>query len=58
MGIVVEPIGTVRSTRREVRDDGWDAETSAIVLTERSVPRRCAGSTRSATSRSCSSSIR
>ena len=30
----VEPIGYVRSTRRAVRDDDWDAETMSIVLTD------------------------
>jgi tRNA-Thr(GGU) m(6)t(6)A37 methyltransferase TsaA len=43
MGIVVEPIGTVRSTRTEVRDDGWDAETAAIELTEQFGPEALRG---------------
>lgn len=32
MTIELEPIGFVVSTRREVRDDGWDAETATIEL--------------------------
>jgi tRNA-Thr(GGU) m(6)t(6)A37 methyltransferase TsaA len=34
MEFTVEAIGHVRSTRREARDDGWDAETSSIILTD------------------------
>lgn len=32
MDITVQPIGHVRSSRREVRDDDWDTETVSIVL--------------------------
>lgn len=32
MQISLEPIGYVRSTRTEVRDDDWDAETASIEL--------------------------
>jgi tRNA-Thr(GGU) m(6)t(6)A37 methyltransferase TsaA len=32
MTIELQPIGFVVSTRREVRDDGWDAETATIEL--------------------------
>ena len=34
MDIVMQPIGFVRSTRAEPRDDEWDAETAAVELTE------------------------
>ena len=32
MSIELEPIGSVRSSRQEVRDDGWDDETATITL--------------------------
>lgn len=32
MDISLQPIGHVRSSRREVRDDDWDVEASSIVL--------------------------
>lgn len=32
MGIVLEPVGHVVSSRREVVDDDWDAETATITL--------------------------
>lgn len=34
----VEAIGVVESTRRDVRDDGWDAERACVVLGERFEP--------------------
>jgi tRNA-Thr(GGU) m(6)t(6)A37 methyltransferase TsaA len=34
MEFAMQPVGFVRSTRAEVRDDGWDAETAAIELTD------------------------
>jgi len=34
MSIDLQPIGSVRSTRREARDDDWDGETSSIRLDE------------------------
>ena len=32
MSITVNPIGHVRSSRSEMRDDHWDAETTSVVL--------------------------
>ncbi len=32
LGFSIAPVGVVRSTRKEPRDDGWDAETARIEL--------------------------
>lgn len=35
MTITMDPIGTVRSSRRDVRDDGWDREQAHVELAPR-----------------------
>jgi tRNA-Thr(GGU) m(6)t(6)A37 methyltransferase TsaA len=41
--IVMQPVGTVQSSRREVADDGWDRERAFVELTERFGPDALAG---------------
>lgn len=43
MTISLQPIGTVRSSRRDVVDDNWDRETAFIELTPQFGPEALAG---------------
>lgn len=43
MELVLRPVGFVTSSRTEVRDDGWDAETSVVRLTDEYAPEALAG---------------
>jgi tRNA-Thr(GGU) m(6)t(6)A37 methyltransferase TsaA len=43
MQFTVEPIGHVRSSRAQARDDGWDVETASIVLTDQYEPEALRG---------------
>ena len=43
MSIVMEPVGFVVSTRREVADDDWDREQVSVVLTDEFEPEALSG---------------